>query len=149
MFIFPLMAVSQRNDDIAQMAVQTSAEEFVDKARTLGILESSDYDAFIQQISSTGNTFDVEIEIKRMDTNPGAKVAQASSEKIGENIYYSLYTSQIEELWDQANGVINLKEGDIITITVKNNNKTIGQMFTGSDDSILVQQSGIVSKNSK
>lgn len=155
MFVFPLMAMSERNDDISQMAVQTSTTEFVNNARTIGILDATDYDAFIQEIASTGNNFDVEIEIKRMDSNPSAKVAQATTDKIGENIYYSIYTSQIEEQWDTNNGKISLKEGDIITVTVKNTNKTIAQMFksvfysmTGNDTyQIFAQHSGVVSAN--
>ena len=36
MFIFPLMSVSERNDDIAQLSVQTATAEFVDNVRTKG-----------------------------------------------------------------------------------------------------------------
>lgn len=50
--------------------------------------------------------------------NPGVKVTQGQKDKIGENIYYSVYTSQImEDL--QANKVMKLKEGDIVSVTVK------------------------------
>lgn len=155
MFVFPLMSISERNDDISQMAVQTSTTEFVNNARTVGALRSSDYDAFIQEISSTGNNFDVEIEIKRMDTNPSAKLAQATTDKVGENIYYSIYTSQIEKQWEDGDGKIALKEGDIVTVTVKNTNKTIAQMFksvfysmTGDDTyQIAAKHSGVVSAN--
>lgn len=151
MFIFPLMSVSERNDDIAQMAVQTSTTEFVDQARTKGVLTVNNYDAFIQEVAATGNSFDVDMEIKRMDENPGKKLAQATSEKIGENIYYSIYTSQIEDTLDTA-GKVKLNEGDILTVTVKNTNQTIAQMFKnffyslgGSNASqITAQHSGVV-----
>lgn len=36
MFIFPLMAIADRNDDIAQLAVQTATTEFVDNIRSTG-----------------------------------------------------------------------------------------------------------------
>lgn len=152
MFIFPLMSVSDRNDDVSQMAVQTSVTELVDKARTIGVLKLSDYDAFIQEIASTGNAFDIDMEIKRIDENPSKKLAQASGDKIGENVYYSIFTSQIEEdLYDTDSKVV-LKEGDYLTVTVKNTNQTMAQMFKNffyslggnSNSSIVAVHSGVV-----
>jgi len=52
MFVFPLMSVSERNDDISQMAVQTSTTEFVDQARTKGLLTLDNYDAFVAQLKA-------------------------------------------------------------------------------------------------
>ena len=153
MFIFPLMALSERNDDVSQMAVQTSVTEFVDKARTIGVLKLSDYDAFVQEIASTGNAFDIDMEIKRIDENPSKKLAQAAGDKIGENVYYSIYTSQIEEeLYKEGVEKVKLKEGDYLTVTVKNTNQTMGQMFKnffyslgGSSTSVIAaQHSGVV-----
>ena len=79
-------------------------------------------------IAQTGNSFDVEMEAKILDENSRKKTQQASSSKVGENNYYSEYTSQIESvLKDQ--GVYLLKEGDIVSVSVKNTNKTISQML--------------------
>ena len=38
MFVFPLMAMSDRTDDISQLSVQTATTEFVDNVRTTGVL---------------------------------------------------------------------------------------------------------------
>ena len=46
--------------------------------------------------------------------------------QIGQNAYYSLFTSQIEDKFKTANKIA-LKEGDIISVTAKNSNKTISQ----------------------
>jgi len=154
MFVFPLMSVSERNDDISQMAVQTSTTEFVDQARTKGLLTLDNYDAFVQEIAATGNSYEIGIEIKRIDENPGKKLAQASGDKIGENIYYSIYTSQVEDLLDIEEKV-NLKEGDIITVTVKNTNQTLAQMFKNfwysiggtNTSAIVAQHSGVVTSS--
>jgi len=91
MFVFPLMAVSERSDDISQLTVQTATNEFVDDVRTTGRMTYEDYEAFLDTISSTGNTFDVEIELQLLDDNPSVKVATAETTKIGENVYYNLY----------------------------------------------------------
>ena len=33
MFVFPLMSISERTDDVSQLSVQTATTEFVDKVR--------------------------------------------------------------------------------------------------------------------
>ena len=71
--------------------------------------------------------------------------------KIGENAYYTVYTSQIEPQID-SNGAYYCKEGDIISVSVKNTNKTMSQTIrgvfysiSGGDVySIAAQHSGVV-----
>lgn len=154
MFIFPLMSMADRTDDIAMSSVQTATTEFVDKVRTTGKLTKDEYDSFISTISCTGNTYDIEMQIQHIDENPGIKVTQADITKIGENLYYNEYTTQIEQRLDDDNRII-LKEGDIFSATVKNTNKTIAEMlrgffysFTGNDTyQISGQHAGTVSVN--
>ena len=154
MFIFPLMSLSERSDDIAQLSVQTTTAEFVDNIRATGKLTLDDYDKFLNTLTATGNSFDVDIQIQKLDENPGVKVTQGQKDKIGENIYYSVYTSQImDEL--NVNNEIKLKEGDIVSVTVKNTNKTISQLLrnffyrvSGNDTyQISAQHGGIVMVN--
>jgi hypothetical protein len=154
MFIFPLMSLSERSDDIAHLSVQTTTAEFVDNIRATGKLTLDDYDKFLNTLTATGNSFDVDIQIQKLDENPGVKVTQGQKDKIGENIYYSVYTSQImDEL--NANNEIKLKEGDIVSVTVKNTNKTISQLLrnffyrvSGNDTyQISAQHGGIVMVN--
>lgn len=128
MFVFPLMSISERNDDIAQLGIQTATTEFVDKVSSVGKITTEDYNSFIQALSATGNSYDVEMEVKVLDENPGKKTTWAVTDKIGENIYYSVYTSQIEEILDSTNKY-TLKEGDIVSVNVKNTNTTISQML--------------------
>ena len=154
MFIFPLMSLAERTDDISQLAVQTATTEFVDDVRTTGKITLDDYEAYLGELNSTGNSFDVEMLIQQLDENPGKKTTQAEATKIGENLYYNLYTTQIMDRLSSA-GRITLIEGDIITVTVKNTNQTISQMLrnffysiTGNDSyEIAGQHSGIVSVN--
>ena len=128
MFIFPLMSTADRGDDISQQEVQSETQQFVDKVRSTGKITQNDYDNFLSDIAQTGNSFDVEMEAKILDENSRKKTQQASSSKVGANNYYSEYTSQIESvLKDQ--GVYLLKEGDIVSVSVKNTNKTISQML--------------------
>ena len=154
MFVFPLMSLAERTDDISQLAVQTATTEFVDNVRTTGKMTLEDYDAYLSEISATGNSFDVEVLIQQLDENPGVKTTQAETTKIGENLYYNIYTTQVEEQLDTT-GRITLKEGDLITVTAKNTNQTISQMLrnffymiTGNDTyQIAGKHSGVVSVN--
>lgn len=162
MFVFPLMSISDRNDDISLLAVQTATVEFVDNIRATGKITLENYKNYIQTLSATGNSYDVEMSVKVLDENPGKKGAQTDVTKIGENVYYSIYTSQIEK--DIGIGENNpkstqklLKEGDIISVNVKNTNTTIAQMLknffysiTGNDTySIEASHSGFVMTNGK
>lgn len=154
MFIFPLMSMSDRTDDVSQLSVQTATTEFVDKVRTTGKLTSDDYDKYKQTLASTGNSYEIDMQIQLLDVNPGVKTTQTSMNKIGENLYYTLYTSQIEEKLEQ-NGKIVLKEGDRIAVSVKNTNQTIAQSLknffyklSGNDTyQIFAEHAGIVTMN--
>jgi len=126
MFIVPLMSITERNDDIAQSVVQTATSEFVDTISNAGSIKQSDYDAYVQKLASTGNTFDIEMEVQHLDENPGKKSAVTSGDLIGENIRYSTFTSEIEAQLTQ-NGSYPLKKGDNVVVTAKNTNKTIAQ----------------------
>ncbi len=156
MFLFPLMSTADRGDDIAQQAVQTATGEFVDNIRSTGKITVDKYDDFLATISETGNSFDVLIEAKILDENARKKVQQASSSKVGENEYYSEFTAQIEDKLENE-GEYNLKEGDIVSVTVKNTNKTMSQILrnffyqvTGNNTyNIAAQHSGIVNVNAR
>ena len=133
MFVFPLMTMSDRTDDVSQLTVDTATTEFVDNVRTTGKLTLDNYGKYVENISSTGNAYDVEMEI---------------------NVYYSMYTSQIlDQLNDKK--VITLKEGDIISLSAKNKTSTLSQQLknffysvAGNDTySIAAEHAGIVTAN--
>ena len=158
MFVFPLMTMSDRTDDVSQLTVETATTEFVDDVRTTGKLTMDKYSQFVQGISSTGNSYDVEMELQVLDENPGKKTTQAESTKIGENVYYTMYTSQILDTINPSAGTtktLALKEGDIFSASVKNTNTTMSQQLknffysvTGNDTyTIAAEHGGIVTAN--
>ena len=66
MFIFPLMSISDRNDDIAQTIVQTEVSEFVDKISVAGKIRPSDYEAFVAKVNAAnGAPYDIEIQVQQ------------------------------------------------------------------------------------
>ena len=157
MFVFPLMTISDRTDDVSQLAVKTATTEFVDRARTIGKITQADYDKFVETIGSTGNTYDVELEVEVRDTNLGKKTSMVQADKIGENASYTVYTSQIEDEMNKNKGIYYCKEGDIISARVKNTNQTISQQLknffytvTGNDAyTIAANHAGIVTANGR
>lgn len=154
MFVFPLMSTADRSDDISQQEVQTQTTKFVDQIRATGKITQTDYDNFLSAIAQTGNSYDAEMEVKVLDENSRKKTGEASSSKVGENKYYSEYTSQIESVLKE-NGVYILKEGDIVSVSVKNTNKTISQILknffyqvSGNDTyNIAATAGGVVNVN--
>lgn len=154
MFVFPLMTMSDRTDDISQLTVEATTTDFVDNVRTTGKLTMDNYNKFVENISSTGNAYDVEMEIRVLDENPGKKTTQVRSDAIGENEYYDKYTTQIlDELEEKK--VIPLNEGYIFVARVKNNSKTPSQQLknffykVAGDDTyaIAAEHAGIVTAN--
>mgnify|MGYP004643987247 CR=1 FL=1 len=154
MFVFPLMTMSDRTDDVSQLAVETTTTDFVDEVRTTGKITPDKYNKFIENIGSTGNTYNVEMQVQVLDENPGKKTLTLQSDKIGENAYYSVYTSQIEEVLNN-NKNYNLKEGDMFSVSVKNTNQTLAQQLknffytvVGNDTyTIAAEHGGIVTAN--
>lgn len=132
MFVFPVMTMADRTDDISQTILETAITEHVDKVATTGKLSADDYNKLIETINSTGNTYNIEMQIQVLDENPGKKTTQADSTKIGENVYYSMYTSQIlDAIFPPGGGerTLALKEGDIYSVSGKNTNVNMAELF--------------------
>jgi hypothetical protein len=154
MFVFPLMSVAERSDDMSSLTVQTATTEFVDNSRAVGKITMANYQKLVSTLGATGNTYDIEMEVKILDENVGKKSAWTSGTVIGENIYYSVYTAQIMEVLTDENGTssYNMSEGDILSVSVKNTNKTMAQTIrsafysiSGNDTyQVSAQHSGIV-----
>ena len=126
MFVVPLMAVANNQEDVSQLSVQTAVQEFVDQAATKGSINLTDYDRLTQKLAATGNTYDIQIEVQHLDENPSKKVSITSSNLIGENIRYSTITDEILEVCDSSNKYL-LKKGDNVIATAKNTNVNFAQ----------------------
>lgn len=148
MFVFPLMTMADKSDDVAQLSVQNATTDFTNKIRTTGQISQEDYDNFILTLSSTGNSYNAEITVQKLDQNP-AKKDSGSETAIGQNVYYTMYTTQVLESLP-----LSLNEGDIVSVNIENTNTTIASQLrnfmykvTGnSTGNIVAQESGIVTK---
>ena len=132
MFLVPLVLLADRNDDISQLIANSATSSFVENIIKTGTITSEDYANYINQLNSSGNTYDVSIEIKVLDPNYAQEYTNRRNE-LGSNQYYSIYTTQIEEEklsnngGNESNKKIVLKDGDVISVIAKNNNLTLSQ----------------------
>lgn len=165
LFIVPLVTLTDRNDNVTQENVRLIVEEFVTDVKNTGVLTREKYQNFENRLASTGNVYEIEMEIQHLDENPGKKTAQANYTKIGENVYYSEYTTQIlrqigvktndNESVSSTDDTILLKEGDIVYVGVKNDNSTAAQTLKSSflsfsnagEYAISASSSGMVNVN--
>ena len=156
-FVLPVMAMANRQDNILKSTVQTATDEFVDEIKTTGKLTEEKYNKFLQNIGSTGNIYESQMEIKKLDENQSKKTLQTETDKIGENLYYTLYNSQIDQALKDNKGVYKLQEGDIITVTVKNTNLSAAQqianqiykVFGNNTYTIMASAGGMVTTTAK
>ena len=95
LFVVPIVTLTTRNDNVTQENVKLIVEEFVTDIKNTGLLTTEKYQNFENRLSATGNTYNIEMEIQHLDENPGKKLTQSNYTKIGENVYYSEYTTQI------------------------------------------------------
>lgn len=145
MFIFPLTAISDLNDDTSQMYVKTILDNFVNGVIGKGTLTKEEYENLQAQLEASNNSYGIELVISVADVNPGKK------ENSAETTYYSIYTNQILEIL-QNKGIYYLKEGDYFKVAAKNQNTTISQMIknvlfgiTGNESYVIeAAASGVV-----
>jgi len=163
-FIVPLVTLTGRSDNVTQQKVELIVEEFVTEIMNTGKLTRAKYQDLESELDSTGNnSYSIEIEIKHLDENPGKKTAQANYTKIGENVYYSEFTTQVlkqigiktDNQEPSQSDTMILKQGDIIYVEVKNTNSTAAQTlkssfigFSNEDEyTIKASSSGMVTVN--
>ncbi len=150
MFGYPLITMAGKTDKAAQVAVESSTNQYVDTIRTTGKLKYSDYEAYLKEISATGNSFDVEMELQRLDENASKKAIQSEGTVSSKSTYTTYYTTQILDMLNTNNGTLLLKEGDIITAKVTSTNTTIFQQLTkylgknSTTGAIVASSSGVV-----
>ena len=142
--VIPVITMADRFDTTAQAEVDAIVSEFIEEVRTTGKLTQEDYSQLTTNLDSLGYTFDVEMEIKQLDENQRKKASQTAKDKIGENSYYSYYTSQIEEQLN-SKGSITLVPVSIVSAKVINTNPTMAQQMknfmykiVGNDTALIV-----------
>ena len=125
LFAVPIIASTNQNDTITQTAVESLVSDFVNTASREGKITRSNYDAFIQKLYATGNSYDISIEVQKMDK---INLVNKNGSAIGENAYYSVFKNDIEAVLDSGEDY-HLSQGDRVIAKVHNTNVTFGTQF--------------------
>lgn len=157
MVLFPLMTMANRTDDISLLAAETAVTEFVDNARSTGKITQANLNELVETVTATGNIYEPQMEVQVKDENLAKKKTQSQTDKTGENVYYTVFTSQIQEEMDANNGVYLLKEGDILSAYLLKTSTSIGEMLenffytvTGNDSNEkIANHAGVVTTDGK
>ena len=83
LFVAPLIALTERNDNVVQENVELIVNEFVTDVQSTGVISQAKYQSLENSLAATGNTYNIEIEVQHLDENPGKKTTQANYTKIG------------------------------------------------------------------
>ena len=148
MFVFPLMTMSDKKDDVVAEEAKKIVTEYVNTWRTKGKITQEDYDNLALSLGATGRAYKVDYTVKIKDANQAQKHA---STQTGDNVYYTLYTTQVEEMLP-----LTLSEGDIITVTAETTDKSISEQLsewvykaTGKSNPNVATASGMTTATSK
>ena len=124
MFVFPIMEMASKNDELSQTIVQVVTSDFANNAARQGKITKFDYDDLVQKLNATGNIYDIQIEVQILDDNP-TRTSTGSTSDLKDGKYYSVFTSSIMEKLNGSEGEYILKKDDYIIVTVKNTNVTM------------------------
>lgn len=121
MFVFPLMTMSDDQDKVKEVLAEECIDTFLTNCQSKKAITQEDYDNLCLSLGATGRAYKVDFEAKIKDANQAEKHA---STQTGNNVYYTLYTTQVEEMIP-----LTLKQGDIVKVTAQTTDKSIAEQL--------------------
>lgn len=140
-FILPIITMKNKIRTISQLDINEISLNFINDIQKTGKITSEKYNKLKKEIEEIGDNFSIELEFRISDKNSKKE-------------YYTLYTIQIEQELEK-NNIYNLKEGDLITITVRNTKLSFKEKIKGfiyklsgnENYDIITSHSGMVTTN--
>lgn len=131
---FPLYNAFERQDDISYEVALKVVTNFADKVRQTGCITKDDYDKFVSELITTGNTYDIKIEAHRKMLNRVNNDVVAENYEIDYN--RDIFKELNKKFIDNPKSAIKseaylLEEGDYFYVKVKNTNVTQATMIFG------------------
>ncbi|MEG0872481.1 MAG: glycine rich domain-containing protein [Clostridia bacterium] len=161
--IFPLYNYFERQDNMSYNLALKATTNFVDEVLNTGYLDKANYEKYIDQISATGNIYDIQIEAhKKIFTKDTLNAAEYNeqfevdyNEDIFEGANYSKGNDKTSSLNRKKlkNDVYFLNKGDQLYVKLKNSSMTMaGSVFqliapASQKERIVVDYGGIVKNN--
>jgi len=148
LFIVPIAGIAVKQDNISQTVIDNAIVCFVDNARSTGKITESGYEEMCRKIDATGVICEVDIV-------HSAKFYYPTKDDAGNyNAYNSYYedfaTGDILGTLYDSNKEYKMKNGDLLTVSVRNTVPTLGarmySMFLaqGYDNSVYATYCGYV-----
>lgn len=122
--IIPFISILDRQDMMSYNVVLTKTKSFVETVRSQGFLTKDEYDNYLYELSKTGNTYKVELEvhkqikIKTVDSNGTVKPDEYSVDTL---IYY---TKDVLKKFEINSDIYEFEEGDLFYVHIYNTNIT-------------------------
>lgn len=151
--IFPLYNYFERQDDMSYNLALKATTNFVDEVLESGYITQEMYSNFVNELSNTGNIYDIELEAHK-------KILTSTNDVEYDEQYKIEYNKDILADNLKATDVMNTKvvkdeayylnEGDQFYVKMKNSNTTMAAAIfntivpTASKDRIVVNYGGVV-----
>lgn len=149
LFLVPIQAISQRQDSIAQVVVDSETANFVDSIKYSGYISKEMYLAYIRKIEHTGNIYNVSICHSRRTVSPNYDEISDTIQD-GYNVYFiNFHEDEVLEYFDNDEDY-KLNQGDFISVTVVSRNKTFGSKIMSAltlrdvDNKIISTYGGMI-----
>lgn len=124
MFFVPLNSMAQREDEIVQAYVTQETVRFTDAIKNNGYLTGDMYLSFTQNLSKTDNIYEIDLTYEHRVINPVYSEDGVFQDKTATN-YENTYSEDIKKALFQEEGIYYFQQGDYISVSVKNREKTL------------------------
>ncbi len=157
--IFPLYNLFERQDDMSYTLALKATTSFVDEIRNNGYIDSRNYTNFVTQLSTTGNTYDIQIEAHKktliIDVRNPAQYLEQYSVDYTQDILNIINTgtTNVSGIVLKDNAYL-LNQEDQIYVKLRNVNTTMaGAIFnaiipTANKERIVVNYGGVIKNSS-
>lgn len=135
--IVPLIALTERVDNVEQERVKLIVEKYVTEVQNEARFTREGLQQLETELNAGGSNYEIDLRIYKLDENPGKKALQGDYVKIGENGYVVYYFTQATSMVGiktsndkepvSTENVKTLGKGDRIYLGVKNTNSTNAQ----------------------
>jgi polyhydroxyalkanoate synthesis regulator phasin len=158
--IFPLYNHFERQDDMSYNVVLKATTNFVDEVVNSGYIDQETYDKYVSDLSTTGNLYDVELEVHKKryvkELTTGEYEEQYEID-YNDDIFAQIIDTVTEvnslEQKKVVNGSYLLNAGDKFYVKTKNASTTMaGAVFNiivpaSQKDRIVVNYGGVIKNN--
>lgn len=139
LLLLPLYNYFERQDDISYNIALKAVTTFVDEVTQNGYIDQPTYDSFIDRLTQTANSYNVQVEVKkRILTNDPSGEEDSYVEQYISYFNKDIFneeTGKTSNIIDRDNSLKNnvffLDEGDKVYVNVKNTNTTMASSLLG------------------